>query len=118
MSDDLVYSTNQEINRTCQKCKKNSTICTCKKNNTILDFSKIKAHLRLEKAHRGGKDVTVVDKLPASEDFLKALAQNVKKQCGTGGTWKINENIGLIEIQGDKRELVKKILLKLGIQCK
>ena len=59
------------------------------------------------KAGRGGKTVTVVKNfvgigLPEKEQ----LAQAMQRACGTGGTVKD----GQIEIQGDKREEVARIL--------
>ena len=59
------------------------------------------------KAGRGGKTVTVVKNfvgigLPEKEQLAKAM----QKACGTGGTVKN----GQIEIQGDKREEVARIL--------
>jgi translation initiation factor 1 len=60
-----------------------------------------------QKAGRGGKTVTVVKGfvgigLPEKEQLAKAI----QKACGTGGTVKD----GQIEIQGDKREEVARIL--------
>jgi translation initiation factor 1 len=66
-----------------------------------------------EKAHRGGKTVTVVKNfvgigLPEKED----LARKMQKACGTGGTVKE----GRIEIQGDQREKVAQILIEAGFR--
>ena len=62
-------------------------------------------------AHRGGKTVTVVSGflgigLPEKE----ALAKAMQRACGTGGTVKE----GKIEIQGDRREVIAKILTEAG----
>ena len=62
-------------------------------------------------AHRGGKAVTVVKNftgigLPEKKELAKAM----RKACGVGGTIKD----GCIEIQGDKREDVKAILVEAG----
>ena len=59
------------------------------------------------KAGRGGKTVTVVKNfvgigLPEKEQLARAM----QRACGTGGTVKD----GQIEIQGDKREEVARIL--------
>ena len=59
------------------------------------------------KAGRGGKTVTVVKGfvgigLPEKEQLAKAM----QRSCGTGGTVKD----GQIEIQGDQREAVARIL--------
>jgi translation initiation factor 1 len=60
-----------------------------------------------QKAGRGGKTVTVIKGfvgigLPEKEQLAKAM----QKTCGTGGTVKN----GQIEIQGDKRQEVARIL--------
>ena len=64
-------------------------------------------------AGRGGKTVTVVTNfvgigLPEKE----RLAKEMQKACGTGGTVKD----GRIEIQGDKREEVARILTAAGFR--
>lgn len=66
-----------------------------------------------EKNGRGGKTVTVVSGfvgigLPEKE----ALAKKMQKACGVGGTVKD----GRIEIQGDKREQVARILAEAGFR--
>ncbi len=64
-------------------------------------------------AHRGGKTVTVVTGfvgigLPEKEKLAKAM----QKSCGVGGTVKE----GRIEIQGDKRTEVARILSEAGFR--
>ncbi|MBM3845488.1 MAG: translation initiation factor [Verrucomicrobia bacterium] len=64
-------------------------------------------------AHRGGKTVTVLTGfvgigLPEKERLAKAMQQ----ACGTGGTVKE----GRIEIQGDRREVVARILTEAGFR--
>lgn len=64
-------------------------------------------------AHRGGKGVTVAKNfvgigLPEKQ----ALAKLMQKACGVGGTVKD----GCIEIQGDKREEMKRILTEAGFK--
>ena len=71
-----------------------------KKNRGRVDIFRVKAG-------RGGKTVTVVKGfvgigLPEKEQLAKAM----QRACGTGGTVKD----GLIEIQGDQREAVARIL--------
>lgn len=69
--------------------------------------------IKRQTAHRGGKTVTVVTGfvgigLPEKEK----LAKQMQKICGTGGTVKE----GRIEIQGDRREEVAKILTEAGFR--
>jgi len=59
---------------------------------------------------RGGKAVTLIKGLPLAAPELKTLAKALKKKCGVGGAIKD----GVIEIQGDQRELLKSELEKLG----
>ena len=64
-------------------------------------------------AHRGGKTVTIVTGfvgigLPEKEMLAKAI----QKACGAGGTVKE----GRIEIQGDKRTEVARILAEAGFR--
>jgi translation initiation factor 1 len=64
-------------------------------------------------AHRGGKTVTVVTHfvgigLPEKQQLAKAM----QKACGTGGTVKD----GNIEIQGDRRAEVARILTEAGFR--
>jgi len=62
-------------------------------------------------AHRGGKAVTVVSNFPGiGLPEKKDLARKMQKACSVGGTVKE----GCIEIQGDKREEVKRILIEAG----
>lgn len=73
---------------------------------------------RIEKNGRGGKTVTILDRLPADDPFLKDLTKELKAKCGVGGSYFISEDKGCIEIQGDKREAVKKILDLKNIKYK
>ncbi|MFO1514575.1 MAG: translation initiation factor [Verrucomicrobiota bacterium] len=77
-----------------------------KKNRGRVDILRVKAG-------RGGKTVTVVKNfvgigLPEKEQLARAM----QKACGTGGTVKD----GQIEIQGDKREEVARILREANFQ--
>jgi len=72
-----------------------------------------RVEIRRQKAGRGGKTVTVVSAfvgigLPEKEE----LAQRLRKLCGTGGTVKD----GCIEIQGDQRETVARVLTEAGFR--
>ena len=69
--------------------------------------ARVTAKLRVEKKGRGGKTVTVVDGLPRNAAFLKDLVQELRRACGTGGT----AVDGAVELQGDRREQVRALLL-------
>lgn len=84
----------------------------------IIDSKKFTVVFRIESQGRGGKTVTILDKLPALEPFLKDFTKELKKKCGVGGSYKIEGQSGLIEIQGDKREAIKKILDSKQIKYK
>ncbi len=71
---------------------------------------KIIARLRIEKAGRKGKTVTVVESLPRNRAFLKDLAGELKRACGSGG--KAGET--QVEIQGDHREKIRDLLQTKG----
>ena len=71
---------------------------------------RIIARLRIEKAGRRGKTVTVVESLPRNTVFLKELAGELKRACATGG--KAIED--RVEIQGDHRDRLRKLLEAKG----
>jgi translation initiation factor 1 len=113
----LVYSSDPKLNQKCPKCKEVLSECTCPEEVDAKSYKFI-AVLRIEKQGRGGKTVTVIDRLPKSEIFLKDLTTKLKKKCGSGGTYLMDGKDGIIEIQGDKRELIRESLAKEGIQSK
>ena len=64
-------------------------------------------------AHRGGKTVTVVTGFVGIGQAEKELlAKQMQKVCGAGGTVKE----GRIEIQGDQRDAVARILTDAGFR--
>ena len=64
-------------------------------------------------AHRGGKTVTVVTGFVGIGQLEKErLAKAMQKACGAGGTVKE----GRIEIQGDHRDSVARILTNAGFR--
>jgi translation initiation factor 1 len=67
-----------------------------------------------ERAGRGGKVVTVIRGLPQQGQVLTALAGELKRLCGAGGTMKNRA----IEIQGDHREKAAEYLLGQGYKVK
>jgi translation initiation factor 1 len=63
---------------------------------------------------RAGKGVTTVTGLPLSLADIETLATRLKKRCGSGGT--VRE--GIIEIQGDHRDVIVAELVKAGFAAK
>lgn len=62
----------------------------------------------------GNKSVTIVSGLSLEEENLKQLCSELKRKCATGGTIKNWD----IEIQGDRRNLLKQELEKKGYKVK
>ena len=66
--------------------------------------------VRRETSGRNGKTVTTVTGAPGGDAELRALAKELKRVCGSGGSLKD----GVIELQGDHREKVMERLRALG----
>jgi translation initiation factor 1 len=79
----------------------------------VKKLSRGRVDILRQTAHRGGKTVTVVTNFvgvgPAEQ---KQLAKEMQKACGAGGTVKD----GRIEIQGDHRQTVARILTEAGFR--
>jgi translation initiation factor 1 len=69
-----------------------------------------RVEVRREVAGRRGKSVTTVSGVPVDDAGLRELAGKLKKRCGVGGSVKG----GVIEIQGDHRDVVVEILTAEG----
>ncbi|AKD37729.1 translation initiation factor Sui1 [Pasteurella multocida subsp. multocida OH4807] len=63
---------------------------------------------------RKGNGVSVITGLDLADAELKLLAAELKKRCGCGGSVKN----GTIEIQGEKRDLLKQLLEQKGYTVK
>jgi translation initiation factor 1 len=63
---------------------------------------------------RKGKGVCLITGIDLDDDALNKLAAELKKKCGCGGSLKE----GVIEIQGDKRDLLKALLEAKGMKVK
>ena len=110
-SSSLVYST--ETGRLCPACEYPVNECICDDTQKIPDGDGI-VRLMLDTKGRKGAGVTLVKGVPVPLDELKTLCKDLKKKCGVGGAIKDH----IIEIQGDKRTIIKAELEKRGMKVK
>jgi translation initiation factor 1 len=112
MADDrrarTVYRTGS--GRVCPKCGWPEKNCRCAAGLDQPVPDRIVARLRIEKAGRRGKTVTVVEGLPRNREFLRTLATELKRACGSGGT--VAED--RVEIQGEHRDKLRELLRGRG----
>ena len=101
-SSHLVYST--ELGRTCPECENPLNHCTCQHDKIPKGDGIVR--ISLDTKGRKGKGVTLIKGILLNASELKALAKELKKKCGVGGAVKD----GVIEIQGDHRELLIQLL--------
>jgi translation initiation factor 1 len=110
----LVYSTGQ--GRLCPECTRPLADCRCRRSKPAQPVAAAVpsgdgiVRVGRETKGRKGKGVTVIRGVPLAGDELAALATRLKKRCGCGGT----VEAGIIEIQGDHRDLLLEELGKLG----
>lgn len=115
MPDRIVYSTDSGRVDTCPHCGQSYKHCRCNQSATS-STKKSNGIVRVmrDRKQRGGKTVTVITGVPTSGEELTALAQQLKKLCGSGGTVKD----GNIEIQGDHCDKVIARLTASGYKVK
>lgn len=107
----LVYST--EFGKICPGCNQPASACICSKKQTISKSDGI-VRLMRETKGRKGKGVTLITGVPLDDEGLKQLAKSLKQKCGSGGSIKD----GVMEIQGDHRDVLEKELSGLGYKVK
>lgn len=105
-----VYSS--EHGRICANCGRPVADCACKKPAAPRSTGPIR--VSRESKGRKGKTVTLVSGLPLAEDDLRSLLGDLKRRCGSGGAVKD----GMLEIQGDHRDLVVAELVQRGFSAK
>ncbi len=107
--DGCVYST--EHGRMCPACGQPVAECTCcqKKAEAIPPGDGI-VRVSRETKGRKGKAVTLIAGIRLNAEDLARLATRLKQKCGAGGTVKA----GVIEIQGDHRDLLIAELARQG----
>ncbi len=97
----IVYSTNPDFTYD-TGCEEDSV--------ETLPPARQRLRVRMERAGRNGKTVTVVTGFVGKPDDLKALGKWLKAQLGTGGSTKDGD----ILIQGDARERITALLKSAG----
>jgi translation initiation factor 1 len=105
----LVWDSDQ--GRMCPRCRKALAKCACGEELCAPSGDGI---VRVRREVRNGKTLTVVMGVPYRKAELEALGKQLKAKCGTGGTVKD----GVIEVQGDHREVVVAELGKKGLVVK
>ncbi|EMB2347732.1 stress response translation initiation inhibitor YciH [Serratia sp. TSA_130.2] len=70
--------------------------------------------IQRQSSGRKGKGVCLITGVDLDDAALDKLAAELKKKCGCGGSVKE----GVIEIQGDKRDLLKELLEAKGMKVK
>ncbi|MBT8195147.1 MAG: translation initiation factor [Bacteroidia bacterium] len=100
----VVYSTNPDYNYEYSQNKEQETLAS---NQQELRVS-------IDRKQRAGKQVTLVTGFVGTEDDLKDLGKILKSKCGVGGS----EKDGVIMIQGNFKEKIVELLIKLGYKTK
>jgi len=107
----IVYST--DSGRTCPGCGHPAKQCCCSKGKSPQQGDGVVRVSRQTKG-RKGSGVCLITGVPLAGAELKKLAKQLKKKCGSGGAIKN----GVIEIQGDHREVLVETLIELGFKAK
>ncbi len=98
----IVYSTNPDFVASFEKEEESSSLLP--KDQKI--------RIRLEKKHRAGKMVTLIEGFVGTQSEKDEMIKTLKAFCGTGGSSKDGE----LFVQGDQREKVLKWMIKSGYQ--
>ena len=93
----------------CPGCRRPVAHCECGRPAAAPSGDGI-VRVSRETKGRKGKGVTVVTGVPLAGAALDELASRLKRLCGSGGTVRD----GVIEIQGDHRDLLVAELAKSG----
>ncbi|MEE9608983.1 MAG: translation initiation factor Sui1 [Myxococcota bacterium] len=110
-SDRLIYSSDR--GRVCPRCGRPAADCACRRSPRAAAGDGV-VRVRREVKGRRGKTVTTISGVPLPQERLLELAGELKRRCGTGGSAKA----GVIEIQGDHREVLVRELEARGFRVK
>jgi translation initiation factor 1 len=120
----LVYDSDAVQPGRCPTCGKRLDRCACGQARSPRP-ARADAHplnvprdgvvrLLRDRKSRGGKTVTLITGISGSVDALQALASDLKRLCGTGGTVRGD----VVEIQGDFRDRLRAELERRGYRVK
>ena len=98
----LVYSTDPNLKIEQESAEEQTTLLPAEQ----------KIKIRLDKKHRGGKMVTLIENFIGANADKEEIGKKLKTVCGTGGSVKEGE----ILVQGDNRDKVLQWLLKNGFK--
>src|SRR6266849_5812521 len=117
----VVYDSDAIQPGRCPTCGKRLDRCTCgqtrraRTESTPLHVPRDGVvRLLRDRKSRGGKTVTLITGLSGTPTALAALASDLKRLCGTGGTLRGD----ILEIQGDFRERLQTELERRGYTVK
>lgn len=111
MAARIIYSTG--VGSFCPNCRRPVRDCVCPKGAPGA-AGPTAVRVGRETKGRAGKGVTTITGLPMPLCEIESLAAQFKKRCGSGGTVRG----GVIEIQGDHRDVVVAELARLGWPAK
>ncbi|MDZ7758807.1 MAG: translation initiation factor Sui1 [Desulfovermiculus sp.] len=97
----------------CPQCGEPAVKCQCRNKASSFSGDGI-VRVGRETKGRKGKGVSLITGVPLADQALAQLAKKLKAKCVSGGTVKN----GIIEIQGDHRDLLVEELKKEGFTVK
>ncbi len=116
--DRTVYATDR--GRICPNCQRPVARCACRASPRAAPVGDGDGdgdgvvRVRRETRGRKGKTVTTITGVPLASNELRALAAELKRQCGSGGSAKG----GVIEVQGDHAAALVTALEERGYSVK
>jgi translation initiation factor 1 len=105
----IVYRS--DVGRICPGCQRPVARCACKdQRGQAARAPAGPVRVSRQTQGRGGKAITLITGLPLGDTELAALATELKRRCGSGGT--VRE--GAIEVQGEHRDTLVAELIRRG----